>query len=119
MKDVEMRTAVSNNKASLGELEWKVVNMALDDGPRSLKPEGLMARISRDLFGFPVPQKLANARLEALRRFCVRAWHWDVVRLRDVRTLIDAGYSRADVRRILAHVGSYRGFVPSLAEEPA
>ena len=111
-----MNAVMSHPKATLGELEWKVVDMARQDGPRSLNPEGLFVQLSRDLFGLPVARQLANKGLEALRRFCVRAWYWDAVRLRDVRALIDAGYSKSDVRRVLAHIASHRGFAPSVLQ---
>jgi hypothetical protein len=105
-------------QSSLNELEWRVVEIARADGPRSLNPDGRLARFFRDFFGFPVTRKLANARLEALRRFCVRAWFWDLIRTADMRMLIDAGYSSFDVVQILAHVAGCRGFTPSIQEQP-
>ena len=99
---------------SFTDLDWRVVEMARTDGPRSINPDGRFNRFLRDFFGLPMTRKLANAKLEALRRFCVRAWFWDLIRLRDVRSLIDAGYTSADVFEVLAHVAGYRGFTPSI-----
>ena len=101
---------------SLTDLEWKVVEIARTDGPRSINPDGPIARFLKIFFGLPVARPLANKRVEALRRFCVRAWHWNLIRTNDVRPLIDAGYSTADVSRILAHVAGYRGFTPPIQE---
>lgn len=107
-----------SSQSKLGDLEWRVVNMARQDGPRSLNPDGFVARVLRDVFGIPA-RRLANEGLEALRRFCVRAWYWDLIRTSDIRALTAAGYSKSDALQILAHVARYRGFVPSLQEGAA
>jgi hypothetical protein len=109
--------AVTSNP-SLRQLEWHVVEIAREDGPRSLNPDGFLARLSRDLFGLPMARRLANEKLEALRRFCVRAWYWDLIRTSDLRSLMDAGYSSMAVFQILAHVAGHRGFTPSIQEQP-
>ena len=102
--------------SGLGSLEWDVVTIARKDGPRSLNPDGLLAVLSRELFGLPVTRRLANEGLEALRRFCVRAWYWDLIRKSDLKALTDAGYSTTDAMQILAHVAKHRGFTPTLQE---
>jgi hypothetical protein len=101
----------------LSELDWRVVDMARDDGPRSLNPDGFFARVSRDFIGLPVPRRLTNPELEALRRFAVRAWYWDVIRTADLRALLDEGYSKEHVLEILARVAAVRGFTPSVQDE--
>ena len=107
-----------NSSCDLSALEWRVVEIAREDGPRSLKPDGWLARLSREFFGLPIARRLANRKLEALRRFCIRAWYWDLIRIRDLRQLIDAGYSSSAVFQVLAHVADYRGFTPSIQEQP-
>ena len=104
------------SECSLTDLDWSIVGIARTDGVRSINPDGRFARILRDFFGFRVPRGLANERAETLRRFCVRAWHWDLIRARDLRPLVDAGYSRLDVFHILQHVARSRGFVPAMQE---
>lgn len=103
----------------LGQMDWQVVEMARKDGPRSLNPDGLLARVTRVLLGVPVPQGLANDELEALRQFSVRAWFWDFVRTSDVQAFFDAGYTPTNARRILAYVAHHRGFTPSFEGVPA
>ena len=103
-------------KSALSYLDWKVVEMARDDGPRSFNPEGFAARLAR-LVGLRVPLALANDRLETLRRFSVRAWYWDLIRAADLRAVLGAGYSRAHVLEILAHIAAFRGFAPTVQEE--
>jgi hypothetical protein len=102
----------------LTELEWRVVDMALKDGPRSMSPDGRFARFMRHVFGVSVPQKLANEKLEALRRFCVRAWYWSLIRTEDLWMLTDAGYPSSAVFHIVAHIAGRRGFAPSIQERP-
>ena len=104
---------------TLNDIEWKVVEIARADGPHSLNPDGRLARFLRGFFGFQIPPGLASERAEALRRFCVRAWYWDLIRTKDLRPLIDAGYSMVNVDQILAHVAGSRGFTPSVQEAVA
>ena len=96
----------------LGRYEWDVIEMARHDGPRSLNPNGLLARVLWVLFRVRTKTALKNERLEALRRFSVRAWFWDYVRTKDMRTFLEAGFAWEDAWRILAHVAGERGFMP-------
>lgn len=100
----------------LNETDWRVVDIARVDGPKSLNPDGWMASLWR-IVGISVAHGLANNGLEALRRFSVRAWYWDLIRTEDTRHLLKAGYSCAHVRQIIAHIADYRGFAPSLEED--
>lgn len=104
-------------ECSLTKLDWQVVQMAKVDGPRSINPDGRFTRFLRDFFGLPMTRKLANEKLEALRRFCIRAWFWELIRSRDVRALMETGYTSADVFQILAHVAGHRGFIPKIEHE--
>ena len=105
-------------KGSLRSVDWSVIEIAREDGPWSFKPDGIHARAAR-FIGMGVTRGLKNGRLEALRRFSVRAWYWDLIRASDVRAFLDAGYSRADVLEILSRVGMARGFIPTIEDEPA
>ena len=95
-------------------MSWQVIDMARRDGPRTLNPDRILARVARTIFGLPAPRRLANDGLEALRQFSVRAWFWDYVPAREMQAFLDAGYTLADARRILAYVAHHRGFTPSL-----
>jgi hypothetical protein len=103
----------------LSEVDWIIVDIARKDGPISLNPDGLWARISGSLLGLRVANRLADDTLEALRRFCVRAWYWNSIRTSDLRTLIEAGYSHVQALQILAHVAGRRGYCPSIEESAA
>jgi hypothetical protein len=100
----------------LSQTGWEVVEMARADGSLSVNPNGLVAGVA-SLFGVPVTGGLADRKLEALRRFSVRAWFWDVIRARDVRAFIAAGYSRTNMLEILSHVGMARGFTPTIEDD--
>lgn len=100
----------------LTETDWRVVDIARVDGPRSLNPDGWAASFWR-VAGISVAHGLANNGLEALRRFSVRAWYWDLIRIEDTEQLLAAGYSGAHVRQIVAHIAGCRGFAPSLEED--
>ena len=108
-----------NGTGLLTGSDWNVVKIARSDGPRSINPDGRLARFLRSFFGVSIARGLANERAEMLRRFCVRAWYWDLIRTRDLRPLIEAGYSMVAVEQILEHVAGFRGFTPSLQEAAA
>ena len=111
-----MNTIDRTGTRALTRLDWTVVAIARNDGPRSLRPDGRLARSLKSFLGLSFARGLANERAEALRRFCVRAWHWDLIRAGDVRPLTDAGYSIADLSQILAHIAGRRRFMPSFEE---
>jgi hypothetical protein len=115
---LEERRQERHGVQPLSDFDWRIVEAARVDGPRSLNPDGIVARLLR-YFGESVPHGLSNEKLEALRRFAVRAWYWDWFRTKDLRALYNAGYSRIHVLEILSHVGMARGFTPSLTNEPA
>ena len=104
---------------TLTDLEWRVVEIARSDGPRSIAPDGRFTKWLREFFGLPIARKLADEKLEALRSFCVRAWFSKLIRTSDVKALMEAGYTSFQLYQILAHVAGYRGFTPSIAEEAA
>ena len=101
----------------LSNVDWTVIETARADGSLSLNPDGVRAHLARALVGIAVPHGLADEKLEALRRFSVRAWHWDVIRQKDLRAFLEAGFSRIHVLEIVSHVGLTRGFTPSIEYE--
>lgn len=110
-----MNAFTTIDKRALSYLQWKVVEMAREDGPRSFNPDGFFAGIAR-FIGIPVPNGLASEGLEALRRFSVRAWYWDLIRTKDLRAFLEAGYSRRHVLEILSRISMTRGFMPTIED---
>jgi hypothetical protein len=56
--------------------EWLVIALAEQDGLSSLNEPGRIAVALSRLFGNQAVPRLANPRLEALRRLAVTAWHY-------------------------------------------
>ena len=77
----------------LSALEWSVVAIARKDGRASLDRPGRMAVAMRVLFRRHNP-RLADERLEALRRMAVLTWRDGyTVASREVRAFLDAGFT--------------------------
>jgi hypothetical protein len=80
--------------AALTALEWSIVALAEKDRISSLRePSRILAALS-SVFGLRRPNRLANDRLESLRRLAVYAWHyhWNVPDS-ELREFIAAGFS--------------------------
>ncbi len=88
----------------LTTLEWSVVRLARNDSRRSLRAPGRWSGLIRLLFGETNP-RLADPRLEALRRLAVLVWHdGPLVCVDDSRALLDAGFTAAQLHAITAHI---------------
>jgi hypothetical protein len=79
---------------TLTALEWSIVAMAEKDAISSLREPSRFVSALRSLFGVRRPNRLANDRLEALRRLAVHVWHyrWNVPDS-ELREFVAAGYS--------------------------
>ena len=76
------------------DLEWSVVRLARRDGLSTLRPFGRVRRFFRWLTGLGINPKLADPRLEAIRRISVLSWRfgWSVPGS-DVADFVAAGFS--------------------------
>lgn len=84
----------SDVPASFTALEWTVVALAERDPLSSLRTPGRMAIALGSLFGERPNPKLADPKLEALRRLAVLTWHHGYqVAQSAVRTFLEAGFS--------------------------
>jgi hypothetical protein len=75
-------------------LEWSVVAMAERDGLSSIREPGRFLSALGSVFGIRRPNRLANDRLEALRRMAILAWHhhWNVPKS-EIAAFFAAGFS--------------------------
>ncbi len=92
--------------ARLSALEWSVVATAERDGLSSIRePSRLIAALG-SLFGFRRPNRLANERLEALRRIAILAWHhrWNVPKS-ELASFFDAGFTVDQYELIQVSIG--------------
>jgi hypothetical protein len=112
-----MENAADRQHLPLTALDWQVVEIARRERPHAALAEGRLARLLRAIFSHPIAPALANGKLEALRCFCMHAWHRTVIPGHCGRALISAGYTVPNVAEILSHVRNFRGSVPVLQEE--
>lgn len=95
--------------AAFSPLEWTTILLARRDGLASLAAPGLISRVVARLFGFAVKRGLADAKLEALRRFAVLAWaHGYNVPKSGLIAFKEAGFTVAQAETLLASVAVAR-----------
>jgi hypothetical protein len=95
--------------ATLTALEWSIVAMAEKDGLSSLREPGRFLSALGTVFGFRRPNRLANDRLEAIRRIAVHAWiyGWNVPDS-ELREFLAAGFSLDQYELVQTSVGKAR-----------
>lgn len=94
---------------ALDTLEWEVVHLAARDRPSSLRPQGRLGRLAKTLFGWKTDQRLADPRLEALRRIAVLSWRRGYsIESHEVSAFVAAGFSAAQYELVVDHIGAIR-----------
>lgn len=95
--------------ARFEDTEWRVIMLAQKEGLASLSEPGPVARVLAWLIGTQADHRLANPRLEALRRFSVLAWHYSyALPVSAVKGLLKAGFSEAQLDYALASIADFR-----------
>ena len=91
------------------DLEWSIVAMAERDGLASLRKPSRFWSLVSAVFGLKPANRLANDRLEALRRVAVLAWRyrWNVARS-ELEAFYEAGYSPAQYELMLGRISAVR-----------
>lgn len=91
---VPVEAAPAAAEPRLSALEWSVVALAERDTVASLREPGRIAAALESLFGLHRPNKLANPRLEALRRIAVFIWRqgWKVPKS-ELNAFLSEGFS--------------------------
>ena len=80
--------------AGFSALEWSVVMLARHDRPSSLREPGRFAKFLGRVFGESFNRRLADPKLEALRRMAVLTWHHSYsVPKHEIRAFFEAGFS--------------------------
>jgi hypothetical protein len=102
----EARAATPADAEQFSALELRVIALAAEPESRGeIGVDGLFGRVLERFFGFRLPRPLADPRLEALRRFAVRAHHApDDVGEEDIRALVAAGFSLGQARGLRAYL---------------
>jgi hypothetical protein len=89
--------------------EWQVIVLARQDGLASLREPTRLATLLSRLFGARINRRLANPRLEALRRFAVLAWHHGyALPVSAMKAFKEEGYSLDHIELLLASVSAGR-----------
>lgn len=90
-------------RARLSALEWSIVAMAERDGLASIREPGRFLSALGSLFGFSPANRLANVRLETLRRIAIFAWTsgWNVPK-QEVASFLAAGFT-SDQFELIQH----------------
>lgn len=83
----------SSDQIRFTALEWQVIALAEQDPLSSIREPGRIATAMGSIFGGHAHAKLADERLEALRRFAVIVWHGPMLSDDDIEDFIDAGFS--------------------------
>jgi len=96
-------------RARLTALEWSVVAMAERDRLSSIREPSRFMSALNSIFGINRPNRLANDRLEALRRIAILAWHygWDVPKS-ELANFLAADFSSDQFELIQNSIGQAR-----------
>lgn len=93
----------------LSALEWSVVALARRDRLDSLREPGRLARAVATLFGGSGRARLADPRLEALRRLAVHAWHRGYqLPVSELKEFLRSGFSAEQLDAVLRSVAAAR-----------
>lgn len=91
--------------AGFSALEWSVIALAKRDTIASLGTPSRMSRALGSLFGFGETSRLAEPRLEALRRIAVHAWRrGHALPVSEIGLFTAAGFTMAQVETLVASV---------------
>jgi hypothetical protein len=95
--------------ARLSALEWSIVAMAERTALSSIREPSRFIAALGSLFGLRRPNRLANDRLEALRRVAILAWHhrWNVPKS-ELASFFDAGFTPDQYELIQNSIGQAR-----------
>lgn len=97
--------------ATLSALEWSVVAIARKDSLASLSAPSRLSIAFGVVFGGSRPSpKLADQRLEALRRIAVLGWHYGyTIPTEELRAFLAAGFSLDQSELVQDSIGRARG----------
>jgi hypothetical protein len=95
--------------ARLSALEWSVVAMAERDGLSTIREPSRLITALGSLFGLRRTNRLANERLEALRRIAILAWHhrWNVPKS-ELASFLEAGFTSDQYELLQTSIGQAR-----------
>lgn len=109
VRSTARRAASETETMGFAGVEWRVIGLARHDGMRSLREPGRLDQLRALMFGRSPDPRLANPRLEALRRLAVEAWHKGyAVSLLALADFRKAGFTKAQLELLLATISAGR-----------
>ena len=103
-------SAKSVTRSDFSSLEWSIIRLARVDGLSTLREPGRIRRFFSWLTGLTGKTKLANARLEALRRIAVLSWHFGFsVPGEDVADFLSSGFTPDQYELLVTSVRAAAG----------
>jgi len=101
--------AAAAPNAGFAPVEWQIIQLARRDGLASLRAPNRWDRLKSWIFGERADPRLANGRLESLRRLAVDAWHRGyTVRPSFLKAFLKAGFSEGQLETLLANISAQR-----------
>jgi|UniRef100_UPI0035CAD572 hypothetical protein len=103
------KTGVAAKPAGFSALEWSVIALAQRDTLGSLNQPGRMSRALGGLFGRGPSSRLADPKLEALRRLAVHARHRGFgVPVSEIHHFHSVGFSEEQMETLITSVTGMR-----------
>jgi hypothetical protein len=92
-------------KTDFSPLEWSIIRLARGDAVSTIREPGPLRRFYGWLIGRNLSRRLANERLEALRRIAVLSWHFGFsVAGEDVADFLSAGFTPEQYELLVSSV---------------
>jgi hypothetical protein len=96
-------------RSTFTALEWSVIALAKKDSLSSLKTPGRVARAMGSVFGRGTQSRLADPKLEALRRLAIHAWRRGfALPVSELEEFVAAGFTMDKAEILLASVAGDR-----------
>jgi hypothetical protein len=101
--------ATADRQTGFSALEWSVIALAQRDTIGSLAQPGPLSRAIGGLFGLGTRSRLADPRLEALRRLAVHAWRRGfALPMAEINRFLSQGFSEAQMETLIHSVTGLR-----------
>ncbi len=111
--------SVATKEAGFSALEWSVIAVSRRDSLATLEEPSRMSRAIGSLFGFGTTSRLADARLEALRRLAVHAWRRGyALPQAEIDRFIEAGFTIDQAETLVASVTGDRVGLTQIYSNP-
>jgi hypothetical protein len=103
------RTVAAAELPGFTALEWSVIALAKNDSLGSLATPGRLSRALGGVFGLSTASRLADPKLEALRRLSVHAWRRGfALPMAEINRFVAAGFSEGQIETLVTSITGQR-----------